>query len=95
MTADRDQSSRQSRREPEYEITFTLAAGYDEQDAQWLYESIEGHPAVAGAALAAVGLHPSPGLIDHNLPPDDEPRGTCVIHGDYWTDDCTRCGHAV
>lgn len=22
----------------------------------------------------------------------DEPLGTCVIHGDYWTDDCTRCG---
>lgn len=22
----------------------------------------------------------------------DEPLGTCVIHGDYWTDDCLRCG---
>lgn len=22
----------------------------------------------------------------------DEPLGTCVIHGDYWTVDCTRCG---
>jgi hypothetical protein len=21
----------------------------------------------------------------------DEPLGTCVIHGDYWTDDCLRC----
>lgn len=21
----------------------------------------------------------------------DEPLGTCVVHGDYWTDDCTRC----
>lgn len=23
---------------------------------------------------------------------DDEPRGHCVEHGDYWTDDCVRCG---
>lgn len=22
----------------------------------------------------------------------DEPLGTCLIHGDYWTDDCLRCG---
>lgn len=22
---------------------------------------------------------------------DDGPLGTCVIHGDYWTDDCVRC----
>lgn len=22
----------------------------------------------------------------------DEPLGTCPIHGDYWTDDCLRCG---
>lgn len=21
----------------------------------------------------------------------DEPLGTCVIHGDYWTPDCDRC----
>lgn len=21
-----------------------------------------------------------------------QPRGTCVVHGDYWTDDCLRCG---
>lgn len=20
-----------------------------------------------------------------------EPRGHCVIHGDYWTEDCLRC----
>ena len=24
----------------------------------------------------------------------DEPLGTCVIHGDYWTDDCLRCDRA-
>jgi hypothetical protein len=22
---------------------------------------------------------------------DDEPLGTCLTHGDYWTDDCVRC----
>lgn len=27
-------------------------------------------------------------------PLSDEPRGTCVIHGDYWTDDCLRCRNA-
>ena len=24
-------------------------------------------------------------------PPSPDPRGTCVIHGDYWTDDCQWC----
>lgn len=23
---------------------------------------------------------------------DPEPLGTCIVHGDYWTDYCTRCG---
>jgi hypothetical protein len=23
---------------------------------------------------------------------DDEPLGSCPLHGDYWTDDCLRCG---
>lgn len=22
----------------------------------------------------------------------DVPLGTCVIHGDYWTENCLRCG---
>lgn len=21
-----------------------------------------------------------------------EPRGTCFLHGDYWSDDCRECG---
>jgi hypothetical protein len=24
--------------------------------------------------------------------PLDEPKGTCFIHGDYWTDNCRGCG---
>jgi hypothetical protein len=51
--------------EHEYEITFTLAAGYDERDAQELYEFIEGHRAVNGAALAGRLLH-NAGLIDYS-----------------------------
>jgi hypothetical protein len=39
-------------RAPEFEITFTLAAGFDEQDAIELYEYIERHKAVDGAALS-------------------------------------------
>jgi hypothetical protein len=37
----------------EWTITFTLAAGYDEDDATELYEYVEQHKAVSGAALAA------------------------------------------
>ena len=29
-------------------------------------------------------------LRNQTEPP--EPLGTCVVHGDYWTDDCHRCG---
>lgn len=42
----------QEAREVEYEIGFTLAAGYDEQDAIELYEYIERHKAVDGAVLS-------------------------------------------
>jgi len=31
------------------------------------------------------------GLRYEDKYPDPEPLGTCVIHGDYWTDDCVRC----
>jgi hypothetical protein len=36
----------------EWEISFTLAAGYDEDDACELYERIETSPRVSGAALS-------------------------------------------
>jgi hypothetical protein len=36
----------------EWEITFTLAAGFTEEDAFELYERLERHPAVSGAVLA-------------------------------------------
>lgn len=32
---------------------------------------------------------------DHDgpCPPlPQEPLGTCIVHGDYWTDYCLRCG---
>lgn len=34
-------------------------------------------------------------MLDADYPDEpytgDEPLGTCVIHGDYWTDDCVKC----
>jgi hypothetical protein len=35
---------------------------------------------------------PDPALAYEPPYTGDEPLGTCPIHGDYWTDDCMRCG---
>ena len=37
----------------EYELTFTLAAGYDDDDAAELLDYIEEHKSVSGAAMSA------------------------------------------
>jgi hypothetical protein len=44
--------------EHEYEITFTLAAGYDEDDALDLYEEIERDRRVAGVAMLSMRAEP-------------------------------------
>lgn len=48
-----------------------------------------------GGALASGLPCPECGYAERDDDPPymgDEPLGTCVIHGDYWTPDCTRCG---
>jgi hypothetical protein len=55
MSTIANQNSAQSRSrldDAEFEITFSLAAGYSEEDAIELYEYIERHRAVDGAALS-------------------------------------------
>lgn len=46
------------------------------------------------AAAAGVPCTPCTTEVSEVSHPNEvpEPRGTCVIHGDYWTDDCRWCG---
>jgi hypothetical protein len=68
--------------------------------AAWDGSRTLGYEGPQDVARRALGLTPGPEveLRDHANPPTaapytgDEPFGYCLIHGDYWTDDCTRCG---
>jgi hypothetical protein len=58
--------------EHEWEITFTLAPGYDARDAVELFERVERSPAVSGAVLT--GTVPVADLIPIEIEARDAKR---------------------
>lgn len=74
--------------EPEYEITFRLRAGFDEQDATDVFERVDGHPATENVVLACLGPASLVGIIEHSLPRDGDDRKVCGCTQD---DNCPEC----
>jgi hypothetical protein len=51
-----------------------------------------GSTEIEGGQIVVHVFEELPTIPDPPPAPSDEPLGTCTIHGDYWTDDCWRCG---